>query len=163
VATGKARKAPGCDVISHEFFKITWEVTKQDLLNIMNTMYSDAMITDTQKRGVILCIPKTSHLLTPNEYRPLTLLNTDYKLLARLISNRMRPWLPHILTASQYCGRQGNTIFDAFATVRDAVAHATVTRPPLYVVTIDSQEAFDKISHTYLIAVLQEHGFSEQF
>jgi hypothetical protein len=68
VATGKARKAPECDGISHEFFKITWEVTKQELLNIMNTMYSDAMITDTQKRGVILCIPKTPHPLTPNEY-----------------------------------------------------------------------------------------------
>jgi len=86
VTAGKARKAPGCDGINHEFFKTTWEVTKQDLLNIMNTMYSDGIITDTQKRGVIICIPKTPHPLTPNEYRPLTLLNTGYKLLARLIS-----------------------------------------------------------------------------
>jgi hypothetical protein len=114
-------------------------------------------------RGVIVCIPKTPHPLTPNEYRTLTLLNTDYKLLARLISNRLRPWLSHILTASQYCGRQGNTIFDAVVTVRDAVAHATATRTPLCVVTIDFQEAFGNISHTYLFAVLQKHGFSEQF
>jgi hypothetical protein len=77
--------------------------------------------------------------------------------------NRLRPWLPHILTASQYCSRQGNTIFDAVATVRDAVAQATVTRTPLCVVTIDFQQVFDTISHTYLFAVLQEHGFSEQF
>ena len=91
VATGKARKAPGCDGISLEFFKITWEVTKQDLLNIMNTKYSNGIITDTQKRGDIVCIPKTPHPLTPDEYRTLTIRNTDNKLLARLISNRMRP------------------------------------------------------------------------
>ena len=125
---------------------MTRELTKQDLLNIINTMYCDGIITDTQKRGVIICIPKTPHPLTPNEYRPLTLLKTDYKLLARLISKRLRPWLPHILTASQYCGRQGNTIFDAVATVRDAVAYANATRTPMCVVTIDFQEAFDNIS-----------------
>jgi hypothetical protein len=61
VAIGKARKAPGCDGISHVFFKITWEVTKHELLNFMYTMYSDAMITDTQKLGVIVCVPKTLH------------------------------------------------------------------------------------------------------
>jgi len=65
--------------------------------------------------------------------------------------------------SKSYCGRQGNTIFDAVATVRDAVAYATDTRTPMCVVTIDFQEAFDNISHTYLFAVLQEHGFSEQF
>jgi hypothetical protein len=117
VRAGKARKAPECDGISHEFFKSTWEVTSADLLQIMNTMYLEATITETHKRGVIVCIPKTPTPTTPNEYRHLTLLNTDYKILARLISNRLRPWLAHILTTSQYCGRQGNTIFEAVTTL----------------------------------------------
>jgi hypothetical protein len=89
VRAGKARKAPGCDGLSHEFFKSTWEVKSADLLQIMNTMYLEETITETQKRGVILCIPKTPTPTTPNEYRHLTLLNTDYKILARLISNRL--------------------------------------------------------------------------
>ena len=123
-------------------------------------MYCDGIITDTQKRGVIVCIPKPPHPLTPNEYRPLTLLNTDYKLLA--ISNRLRPCLPHILTASQYCGRQGNN-FRRSCNGEGCVAYANATRTPMCVVTIDFQEAFDNISHNYLFAVLQEHGFSEHF
>jgi hypothetical protein len=75
-----------------------------------------------------------------NEYRPLTLLNTDYKLLARLLSDQLRPRLNHILRGSQYCGRQGYTIFDAVATVRDVIAHANNTQSPLCIVTIDFQE-----------------------
>jgi len=109
VTAGKARKAPGCGGISSKFFQGTWEVIKHDM-NDINTMYFEDTLTDTQKRGVIVCTPKTMHPTTFNEYRPLTLLNTDYKLLARLLSNRLRPWLNHILRGSQYCGRQGYTI-----------------------------------------------------
>jgi len=43
---------------------------------------------------------------------------------------------------------KGNTVFEAVATVRDAVAYADATRTPLYIVTIDFKEAFDKISHS---------------
>jgi len=153
VTTGKARKAPWCDGINHEFFKTTWKERKHDLLNIMNTMYSYWIITDTQKRGVILCIPKTPHTLTPNEYQPLTLRNTNYKLLARLIFNRLRPWLPHILTENQYCGRQWNTIFDAVAMVRDAVAHGTATRTPLCVVPISKR----------LLTIYHVHIYSQSY
>jgi hypothetical protein len=53
--------------------------------------------------------------------------------------------------------KQGNTIIDAVATARDAVAHAKATRTPLCIATIDFQEAFDNISHSYvyLFAVRQ--------
>jgi len=154
VTAGKARKAPGCDGISSEFLQGTWEVIKHETNDIINTMYFEDTLTDTQKRGVIVCIPKTPHPISPNEYRPLTLLNTDYELLAILLSKRLRPWLNCILRGSQYCGRQGYTIFDAVATVRDVITHSNNTQSPLCIVTIDFQEAFDNISHTYLYATL---------
>ena len=95
VKTGKTKKVPGSDGICLEFFKRTWESTKQDILTVTNTMYIDGVITDNQKCGTIVCIPKTSHPTRLDEYRPLTLWNTDYKLLARIIANRLRPWMPH--------------------------------------------------------------------
>ena len=58
VTAVKVRKSPGCDGISLEYFQSTWEVIQQDLLSIMNTMYFDRIITDNQKREVIVCIPK---------------------------------------------------------------------------------------------------------
>jgi hypothetical protein len=65
------------------------------------------------------------------------------------------------LQSSQFCGIHENTVFDAVAAVRDAAAYAAATRNPLCIVTIDF-EAFDKISHSYLSALLNEYGFSEQ-
>jgi hypothetical protein len=57
----------------------------------------------------------------------------------------------------------GNTVFDAIATIRDAVAYAEVTKSPLCVLSIDFQGAFDNLSHEYLFEVLSKYGFSESF
>ena len=58
---------------------------------------------------------------------------------------------------------QGNSAFEAVAKVREAVAHAEVTKTPLCIVSIDFNEAFDKISHSYLLAMLHAHGFNAWF
>jgi hypothetical protein len=84
-----------------------------------------------------------------NEYRPLTILNTDIKLLARIISNRLKPWMPDLRSPNQHCGVAGTTVFDALATIRDAVAYAEVTHKPMCIVSLDFQGAFDNIAHEY--------------
>jgi len=90
-------------------------------------------------------------------------MHTDYKLFTRIIANRLRPWLAGILQPRQHCGLPGNTVFDAVATVRDAVACAEAAGISLCVLTIDFKEAFDKISHSYLCALLRQYGFSDRF
>lgn len=158
----KTGKVPGRDGISLEFFKKTWESSKEEMLAVMNNMHQDGIITANQKHGIIVCIPKTLSPTRVDEYRPLTLPNTDYKILAGIITNRLRPWLPDVLQQSQFCGMQGNTVFEEAAMVRKAVAQAQTTNTPLCIISIDFKEAFDNISHTYLFALLKAYGFSEQ-
>ena len=69
-----------------------------------------------------MCTPKSDKTVAPDNFRPITLLNTDYKILARKVEGRVRPALVEVLNASQHCGVPGKSIFDAVATVRDAVA-----------------------------------------
>ena len=59
-------------------------------------MYWNKAITPT-KHGVIACIPKHDRAQTPTDYRPITLLNDDYKLLARILARRLRPLLADYL------------------------------------------------------------------
>ena len=75
----------------------------------------------------------------------------------------MRPILVELLHPSQYCGVPGNTIFNAVATVRDAIAYVETTRRPLCVVSLDFKQAFDRISYTYLLTVLRSYGFDAGF
>ena len=92
-------------------------------------MYLDGQIMEQQKYDIVVCLPKTDTSTTPADYGPLTLLNTGYKIIARIIASRPRPTLSDMLQPSQYCAVPGNTIFDAVARVRDAIAYAGLTQP----------------------------------
>jgi hypothetical protein len=119
VKEGKSNKPPGQDGISLECIKKTWDVTKCELLEVMN-MYRDEIISDEQNQGILVGLPKKPDPTRMEDYTALTQMNTDYKLFTRII--RLRPWLTDILQPTQHCRLTRNTVFDAMATVRDAVA-----------------------------------------
>jgi hypothetical protein len=90
VKKGKPNKATGEDGISQEFFKMMWDTIKNELLEVINQMYDNG-ITNNQNQGVMVCVPKTLRPTKPGEYRHLTLLNTDVKLLTRTLAKRISP------------------------------------------------------------------------
>ena len=126
-------------------------------------MYLNKAITPQQKHGVIVCLPKHDMLQTPTDYRPITLLNHDYKLLARILTRRLRPLLADYLWKTQFCGVPGNTILDAVATVRDAIAQSEMTHTHLCVLSLVFREAFDRVAHRYLFTILKAYGLHECF
>jgi hypothetical protein len=95
----------------------------------------------------------------PEDYRPLTLLNADFKLLARIIENRIRPWINDLLHPSQHCGVQDNNILGAISAIRDTIVEAELTHTPKCILSLDFKGAFDKIAHSYLFAMLESYGF----
>jgi len=71
--------------------------------------------------------------------------------------------MEELLHLSQHCGVPGRTIFDAMATEREAIAQTEMTHVPLCVLSLDFQEAFDRISHQYLFTILRIYGFGDWF
>jgi hypothetical protein len=95
---------------------------KDDVLEVINQMYIEGKVASQQKYGITVCLPKSNCPTTPENFRAITFLNNDYKLMARIIAKRLRPMLAEILQLSQYCGVPGSPIFEAVATVREAIA-----------------------------------------
>jgi hypothetical protein len=145
IKQGKKNNAPGFDGICQGFFHSFWEVTKTELLQIKNDINMNHDRQDQQKHGLLVCLPKHKQAIRMNEYRPLTFLNTDIKLLARIIAKRLKPWMPDLLSPNQHCCVAGTTVFDALATIRDAVAFAEVTHKPMCRVSLDFQGAFRSV------------------
>ena len=110
---GARRKAPGIDGLSLEFYTANWETIHPELLRLLNHMFQDKHVTQRQKHGIIVCLPKSTSPRTLEDYRPITLLTTEYKLLARILARRLRHILADHLQNSQFCGIPGNTIQDA--------------------------------------------------
>ena len=160
--TGGRNKAPGSDGIGLEFYSTNWETIRTDLHGILNQMFLQKNITPQQKHGVIVCLPKPNGAQTPG-YHPITLLKTDYKILGRILGNRLHPVLEDHLKTSQFCSVPGNSILEALSIVCETTAHSEKTDTPLCVLTLDFQDAFDRISHQYLFQILQSYGISPWF
>jgi hypothetical protein len=100
-----------------------WATIKEDLLEIINHTYIDGKISDKQKHGLIVCVPKKPRPTRPEDFRHLTLLIADLKLMSRILANPISPWLTSILHPSQHCGIYGHSISEAIATVGVEIAY----------------------------------------
>ena len=95
------------------------------------------------------------------DVRPITRMNVHYKLLARILAQRLRPLLIEHLQKPQFCGIPGNTILETVATVREASAQVGIIHSPMCKFSLDFQEAFDGIHHKYLFNIMQSYGLGK--
>ena len=163
ISAGSRKKTPGIDGICLEFYATHWQIIKTEMTHLINNMFLNKAITEKQKRGILLCIPKHPHAEKLEDYRPISLLTTEYKLLARIMANRLRPLIQEQITTGQYCGVPRRTIIDALTTIRDMTAYHEMTHTPLCMLSLDFQKAFDQISHEYLYQILESYGVSRWF
>jgi len=87
--------------------------------NSDNQMFLQKHILPRQKQGILICLPKSHDSHTPDDYHPISLLNTEYKLLAWVLACRLRQILADQLSTSQYCAYQATqslTSWQAFMT-----------------------------------------------
>jgi hypothetical protein len=98
------KKSPGEDGITAELYKWGKKIVQDDRPQKYNEFLQTGQIPRTQKRGIIVCIPKHNTPQRVADYRPRTLLNTDYKIYARILANRMKHTFHDVLSASQYSG-----------------------------------------------------------
>ena len=86
-------KTPGEDGFTKEFYETFFDLLQQDLLNSYNDAFQNGSLSVSHRRGVISLNPKAdSDLSELSGWRPITLLNVDYKILAKTIAKRIEPF-----------------------------------------------------------------------
>jgi hypothetical protein len=68
ISVGGRRKAPGMDGLMREFYVRNWNLIQSDMTVILNQMFWEGKITQNQKHGLIICLPKVPSGSTPQEY-----------------------------------------------------------------------------------------------
>jgi hypothetical protein len=81
--------------------------------------------------------------------------------MVRINLNRLLPIMAELLRQSQFYGVTGRTIFEALASMREAIAQAEITRVLLCILFLGIQEAYDRISHQYQFSILKSNGISD--
>ena len=153
-------KSPGSDGITTEFYKIFWNDLKSYYVKSLNYSFDAGSLTTLQKQGIISLLPKKDKDLSSlNNCRPLTLLNTDYKIVTKAIANRIKKYLPNIINSSQTGFIKGRYIGENIRLIQETIEKMENENMPGLLFFADFEKAFDSISHKYILKCLKSFNF----
>lgn len=116
------RKAPGSDGFQMEFYVKFRHLLGRDLVLVLNSCFDRDSLALSRRRGIISLSFKKGDPLNPRNWRPITLLNVDYKIVVRAIAGRILKVIHLIVASGQTCGVPGCYIRENVVLLRDVVS-----------------------------------------
>eukprot|EP00253_Pinus_taeda_P006725 PITA_06725 len=158
-----ADKAPGPDGFTIHFYKACWNIIKEDLQKMIRGFMAKAKIGGGTNSSYLALIPKDSNLETFSRFRPISLCNASYKILAKLLANRIKPLLKRVISDSQGGFVEGHHILDNVIQVQETIHSSKQRKEKGMVIKLDMANAFDRVNRNFLSKVLLSFGFSSTF
>ena len=122
------------------------------------------MLTTSQRQAVITLVEKKGKdKRYIKNWRPISLLNVDAKIISKVMANRLKKMIGTLISSDQIAYVPGRFIGESVRLVSDLIEYTDIHNLPGYLVTIDIEQAFDSVDHKYLCAVLQKFGFGKNF
>ena len=155
-------KSPGEDGFTVEFYNTFYEILGQDLVNSLNESYELGELSISQRRGVISLVPKEdSNLLLLSNWRPITLLNVDYKIASKTIAKRIENVLPKLIHMDQTGFIKGRYIGQNIRLLIDILDETKLQEIPGILLLLDFKKAFDTIEWSFIQQTLKIFNFGE--
>ena len=137
-------KSPGLDRISYEFYKATFNIIKHELLEVFQCQLDRNEIIESNKKGVTRLIPKVMGVPKVDQLRPITLLNCDYKLIAKWFVLRMKPTLPYVIKSGQLCSVGDKKILFGVSNILSRIAMIKEQKSSGCLIMLDFFKAYDR-------------------
>jgi exonuclease III len=157
-------KTPGFDSIPIEFFWLFSPELSVFLCRLFNYFLECGFMHDTAYIGIISLLYKGKgerHLR--ENWRPLTMLNLDYKIFAKILAIRLKKVMATIVHPDQTCSVPGRKIQDSIAHVMSIVDYVTEFNYDCMILSLDHMSAFDMIEWPYIFKVLEKMNFGTKF
>jgi exonuclease III len=157
-------KSPGLDGIPVELYRRGSSVMAPLLARVYSAMGRTGQMPHTVLDGLITSLHKTGDRTNPANYRPITLLNTDYRVLAKVLANRLLRCAGRLISPEQSAFLRGRHIGDGVMLLQ-LLPHAMARQrhAGAVVAFMDFKKAYDTVSREFLLEVLREYGLGAGF
>ena len=139
-----------------------------NIIKVLTIVYQDIQTNGLDQNsnfalGWMCSLYKKKDPTEISNYRPITLLNTDYKILTKVLALRLIVEIEHLIHPDQAGFIQNRTIFNQTHLVQTIINYAETTEENRAIVALDQEKAYDKIKHNYLWATMEKFEIPHTF
>ena len=159
----KSNKSPGLDGLTVEFYVKFWDLIGHQVVNSLNYGYKNGEMSISQKQCVISLIFKKGDPENLDNWRPIALLNIDYKIGTGSLADRLQTVLPFIISLDQQGFIKNRYIGYNIRQIQDVIDYTDILNEDGIILFLDFKKAFDTIEWQFMLKTLKKFGFKDNF
>ncbi|KAJ3614263.1 hypothetical protein NHX12_017837 [Muraenolepis orangiensis] len=132
-------------------------------LDVFNESLASGSMPVSCRRAVITLLPKKGNLQDIKNWRPVSLLCVDYKLLSKALATRLGRAVEQVIHRDQTYCVPGRSMVDNVHLIRDVLEVSSSLDINTGLISLDQEKAFDRVEHSFLWKVMEKFGFSAGF
>jgi len=146
VSTMDGDKAPGPDGFSMAFFKECWDVLRGDIMEVFQEFFIGGSFEKSLNVSFISLIPKIPGANDLKDFRPISLVGGVYKIMAKVLANRLKMVLGNVISKSQSAFVKGRQILDPILIANECLDSRLRSGEPGVMCKMDLEKAYDRVN-----------------
>ena len=159
----KKNKSPGLDGISIEFYEKFWPLIGNLLVNVFNHSYENEKLTDSQRTAVFTLIFKKGDNYDLSNYRPISLTNVDYRIMAFVLATRLQLVIDSIINHDQTAYIKNRYMGYNIRLIDDVIDYFDRFQKKGVLFMADFEKAFDSLDWGFMFKTLDFFKFGPSF
>ena len=156
-------KTPGPDGLTTEFYKTFFQDLKPFFEILTSEILKEERLPTSQTLSIIKLLKKDPKEKTIKNFRPISLLNVDYKIITKALTLKLLPFMASLIHPDQSASVPERNALSNTSVLRDIITYINEKQDSAILLSLDMAAAFDRVSHSFIHKTLETSNFGPYF